>query len=263
MCVSSGGKEARCGVAFFCWWCGALPLVSQWRARFVSGLDQIAAHVLFFSTCCLIPWPYSLFVLYHVMSNLFVSLFHCTDSLWRWHSSAPSGSKFSHCWPGGETVAAAVEEGAVKAAAASREDACLEGDDDSTGGTSAACAASPTADASSPETPGLDPRGDAAVGWGGSAAVDAEGLLDDTVLLSLSGGLKDLMVHPSLCVADGLGLEGQSVSLTTEAMEGCGFGVDHLALVWCKQLVGRWALRLKQHTSIDPRDALLACVYPF
>lgn len=77
------------------------------------------------------------------------------------------------------------------------------------------------------------------MGWGGPTGADAETLLGNTVLLSVSGGVQDLMVHPSLCVADGLGLEGQSISFTTAAMDGCGFGVDHLALVWCLQLADR------------------------
>lgn len=73
--------------------------------------------------------------------------------------------------------------------------------------------------------------------------VDATTLLGNTVLISVAGGLKDLMVHCSQCVAEGLGLEGQSVSYTTEALEGCGFGVNHAALVWCKQLTSRYLLR--------------------
>lgn len=140
---------------------------------------------------------------------------------------------------------------------ASREKACVVSDDGSSDDSGEACAASPAAAAGSSETAGLERAGggpaNAAVGWGGSAAgVDAEGLLGNTVLLSLSGGLKDLMVHPSLCVADGLGLEGQSVSFTTDVMDGCGFGVDHLALVWCKQVVGRWVLRFERRDrSVD------------
>lgn len=81
-------------------------------------------------------------------------------------------------------------------------------------------------------------------GWGQAPGVDGETLLGNTVLLSLSGGPKDMMVHPSLCEVDGLGLEGQSLGFTTAAVDECGFGVDHLALVWCKQLVGRWVLSL-------------------
>lgn len=100
-----------------------------------------------------------------------------------------------------------------------------------------------TAAADAPDTTELDAEGKVAGagavrGWGASANLDAEALLGNTVLLGVSGGLDDLMVHPSLCVTDGLGLEGQSASFTTEAMEGCGFGVDHLALAWCKQLIG-------------------------
>lgn len=80
-------------------------------------------------------------------------------------------------------------------------------------------------------------------GWGAGArgmeGVDAETLLGNTVVVSVASGPRDLMVHPSQCVAEGLGMEGQSVSVTTEAIEGCGFGVDHAALVWCKQLVSR------------------------
>lgn len=80
-----------------------------------------------------------------------------------------------------------------------------------------------------------------AVGWSGAKTdgVDAGALLGDIVLLGVAGGPEDLMVHPSLCVTEGLGLEGQSVSYTTQALEGCGFGVDHAALVWCKQLASR------------------------
>eukprot|EP00752_Nemacystus_decipiens_P014209 g12638.t1 len=180
------------------------------------------------------------------MDYSYLRLYQCTDSLWRWHSSSPSRSRFSHCYPGDGTVAAAVEEGADKAAAP-HEASCLVSDDSSSDGSDAdgACAASPTVAAVYSETTGLEPAGgeatNAAVGRGGSAAtgVDPEGLLGNTVLLSLSGGLKDLMVHPSICIADGLGLDGQSVSFTTEVMDGCGFGVDHLALVWCKQVVAR------------------------
>lgn len=100
-----------------------------------------------------------------------------------------------------------------------------------------------TAAAGTVDTAGFGPAGGGAGegavrGWGRSANFDAEALLGNTVLLGVSGGLDDLMVHPSLCVTDGLGLEGQSVSFTTEAMGRCGFGVDHLALAWCKQLIG-------------------------
>lgn len=77
------------------------------------------------------------------------------------------------------------------------------------------------------------------LGWGGVVGRDAESLLGNTVMVSLSAGPNDLMVHPSLCVADGLGLDGHGVVLTTSEVEGCGFGMDHLALAWCKQLVSR------------------------
>ena len=77
------------------------------------------------------------------------------------------------------------------------------------------------------------------LGWGRVIGVDAESVLGNTVLVSVSAGPNDLMVHPSLCPADGLGLDGQSVVLNTSDVEGCGFGMDHLALVWCKQLVSR------------------------
>eukprot|EP00903_Cladosiphon_okamuranus_P012207 g11449.t1 len=188
------------------------------------------------------------------MDYSYLSLYQCTDSLWRWHSSSPTSSIFSPCWPGDETVSSAVEEGAGKGTAATRESACLVGDegssDDADADAGEACAASETAAADSSGTSRLAPaRGaptNAAVGWDGSAGIDAEGLLGDTVLLSLSGGLNDLMVHPSLCVTHGLGLEGQSVSFTTKAMDGCGFDVDHLALVWCKQLVGRVVATLSE-----------------
>lgn len=137
------------------------------------------------------------------------------------------------------------------------ETACLLGDDgpDSANGD---CSTSSTAvaDGSSP-TLGLESAGgndDARVvgGWGGSAGVDAEGLLGNTVLMGVSGGLKDLMVHPSLVVTDGLGMDGQSIDVMTEAMEGCGFGVDHAALAWCKQPVGRWGFDFR----------ILECVVP-
>lgn len=72
-----------------------------------------------------------------------------------------------------------------------------------------------------------------------TVGMTADALIGDTVLLSVSGGTKDMMVHPSLCVTDGLGVPGQSVAFTTGAMDACGFGVDHLALLWCKQLVNR------------------------
>lgn len=152
------------------------------------------------------------------------------------------------------------EEGAGKAAAAAAalENACLVGDDGSSDAADAACARSTTVAAGPSDTFELEPEpapaaGGPAVGWGGAAGVDAEGLLGNTVLLSVSGGLKDLMVHPSLCVADGLGLEGQSVSFTTEVMEDCGFQVDHKALAWCKQVVGRyggWVCASKVTSSV-------------
>lgn len=72
-----------------------------------------------------------------------------------------------------------------------------------------------------------------------TAGMTADALIGDTVLVSVSGGTKDMMVHPSLCVTDDLGVPGQSVAFTTGAMDACGFGVDHLALLWCKQLVNR------------------------
>ena len=204
----------------------------------------------------------SLPALYPLPSS--ASLYPCIDSLWRWHSPPSGSSGSSRCWPGDEAVAAAGEEGTDKAAA-THEEACLAGDEGSSDGSDEGCAAEPKVADGSSETAALEPPAvggpaNAAVGGrGGSAAgVDAEGLLGNTVLLSLSGGLKDLMVHPSLCVADGLGLEGQSVSFTTDVMDGCGFGVDHLALVWCKQVVGRWVMRaLRATQSINPWLPLL------
>lgn len=74
------------------------------------------------------------------------------------------------------------------------------------------------------------------VGWGGGGGASAELLLENVVLVSVSGGVNDLMVHPSLCVTEGLGLEGQSLAVTTNTIRDCLFGVDHLALVWCLQL---------------------------
>lgn len=194
------------------------------------------------------------------------SLYRCTDSLWRWHSSSPSASRFSSCWSrtdptleiaqsehsvaqdkSDETVHETVERVADESAEAeSQREACQV--DVGGGKPNEDCAVplvdrapadsqtvdSPTVDSSAAEEP-VGP----VMGWGGAAGVDAESVLGNTVLLSVSGGPKDLMVHPSLCVTDGLGLEGQSVGLTTAVVEGCGFGVDHLALVWCKQLVSR------------------------
>lgn len=129
------------------------------------------------------------------------------------------------------------------------ESACLLEDD----GSDAAhgdCSTSSTAAAGSSRPAGLESAGgkddaNAGEGWGGSAGVDAESLLGNTVLLGVSGGLKDLMVHPSLVVTDGVGLDGLSMDVTTEAMEGCGFGVDHAALAWCKQPIGRCVFDLK------------------
>lgn len=199
------------------------------------------------------------------ISVLFVSLYHCTDSLWRQHSSSPSKSAFSHCWAhsdptdvltapsvlvnhGGEAeVATEARHEALPSSDDNKEiEACPADDDGSNAPAESDCAASPPTDTETADHVVADSEtaeSEAAVvpvaGWGGPAAVDAESLLRDTVLLSVSGGPEDLMVHPSLCMTDGLGLEGQSVGLTTATVEGCGFGVDHLALVWCKQLASR------------------------
>lgn len=175
------------------------------------------------------------------LSHRLVSLYKCTDSLWRWHSS-PSDSRSSHCWSGSNGPTLEISQSAA-ADEDSHQAACFTAGDDSEtaeGGCSA-LGTGGIADGSALETAA---RGSVArnSGWGGSAGVDAESLLGDTVLLGVSGGLKDFMVHTSLCETDGLGLEGQSASFTTAAMEECGFGVDHLALVWCKQLVSRWVL---------------------
>lgn len=174
------------------------------------------------------------------------SLYHCTDSLWRLHSSSPSGN--SRCWSGTGKLDNTAVAMAAETGEAALESACLVGHDepDAAHGD---CSSSSTVSASSSQTTGLesaaaedeDGAGTVTVGgWGGSAGVDAKGLLGNTVLLGVSGGLKDLMVHPSLVVTNGLGLDGQSFDVTTEAMEGCGFGVDHAALAWCKQPLGRW-----------------------
>ncbi|CAM9406051.1 unnamed protein product [Ectocarpus sp. 6 AP-2014] len=179
------------------------------------------------------------------MDYSYLSLYKCTDSLWRWHSS-PFDSRSSHCWSGSNGPALEISQSAA-ADEDSHEEACFTAGDESE-----------TADRGCPTlgTGGLEDgsaletaaRGSVAgrSGWGGSAGVDAETLLGDTVLLGVSGGLKDFMVHTSLCETDGLGLEGQSASFTTAAMEECGFGVDHLALVWCKQLIGRVVATLSE-----------------
>lgn len=205
-----------------------------------------------------------------------VSLYRCTDALWRWHDSSPSTSAFSPCWSGygpalespqpavgvssladgaggDETVGEAVDGVVTDETADSdhpaeaflseevKNVASLEGDGSDT--CSENCPASlvdPVLEESATST--SEAAGEGVVpgpGWGGVVGMDAESLLGNTVLVSVSAGPKDLMVHPSLCVADGLGLDGQGLVLTTSEVEGCGFGMDHLALAWCKQLVSR------------------------
>lgn len=238
-------KEARC-VCFCCF--SVVPL-------FQKTCRNVAPHLFAWSNCrtgpflvCsssrLSPVPYPL----SVFRPLPLSPV-CTSAQTPSGDGTPpppSSSGLSSCWSGDETVAAAVEEGADKVAVTqAHEHACLVGDDDSSDTADTTCAGSPTVVARSSEASGLEPAegspANTGVRRGGSAGVDVEGLLGNTVLLSVSGGLKDLRVHPSLTIADGLGLEGQSVSLTTEAMEECGFDVDHKALVWCKQVVSRCA----------------------
>lgn len=175
------------------------------------------------------------------LSHRLVSLYKCTDSLWRWHSS-PSDSRSSHCWSGRNGPALEISESAATDDdEGSHREACFAAGDESE---TAEESCSPPGTGALADGGALETAARGSVvgnsGWGGSAAVDAESLLGDTVLLGVAGGLKDFMVHTSLCETDGLGLEGQSASFTTAAMEECGFGVDHLALVWCKQLIGRW-----------------------
>lgn len=200
---------------------------------------------------------------------VFLSLYRCTDALWRWHESSPHTGAFSPCWSsygpateiaqskdtgfladgGGETVEDVTDETVDSAPA----EALLVGEAEAQHVAGSAGDGDDTCSGDCPVPP-IDPvlEGSAAttseaaaagvvpvLGWGGVVGVDAESLLGNTVLVSLSAGPNDLMVHPSLCVADGLGLHGQGVVLTTSEVEGCGFGMDHLALVWCKQLVSR------------------------
>ncbi|CAM9487282.1 unnamed protein product [Ectocarpus fasciculatus] len=195
------------------------------------------------------------------MDYSYLSLYKCTDSLWRWHSSpspspSPSDSRSSHCWSGSNGPALEISQSAATDEGPHQEACFAAGDESETaeGGCSAPPGTGGLADGSA-----LEAAGGGSVagnsGWGGSAGVDAEGLLGDTVLLGVSGGLKDFMVHTSLCETDGLGLEGQSASFTTAAMEKCGFGVDHLALVWCKQLIGRVVATLSELELLDRMGA--------
>lgn len=190
-------------------------------------------------------------------------LYKCVDSLWRRHFPAP---RSSCSWPlSSDTVSSVVDtdtpslDDIVEALpgitandqstdADDRKEACVSGEDDEAGGVlmEGGQDCDREIDVDNNDSVAVDSvTAKSAIGkakragWGGDAAVDAETLLGNTVLLSISGGPKDMMVHPSLCVADDLGMEGQSVGYTTAAMEGCGFGVDHLALAWCKQVVTR------------------------
>lgn len=198
-------------------------------------------------------------------------LYQCTDSLWRWHSPSPS----STCWSTADKAIAqqsadnpttdynkilsdevdgvpaqneivqsvkGVSNQEVLPSAAAKKEACfLAGDGSDT--PSEDCPVASESLLTDSASVSVDPGVALGAGWGGTVGLDAAAVLRNTVLVSISGGAEDLMVHPSLCVADGLGLEGQTVDFTTAAMEECGFGVDHLALVWCKQLVGRYGWR--------------------
>lgn len=154
---------------------------------------------------------------------LYVSLYQCTDSLWRYHAPAPLTGMASSCWALG-----GIESGDAPS------EICNVGGD-AEGGSGEACSSCAT-DSPSAE---VVTEGKRRKGWAGSAQADAETLLGNTVLLSISGGNQDTLVHPSLCETESLGLEGQSVALTTAVIGGCGFEVDHQALVWCLQLSDR------------------------
>ncbi|CAM9199795.1 unnamed protein product, partial [Chrysoparadoxa australica] len=65
----------------------------------------------------------------------------------------------------------------------------------------------------------------------------SSGAVADISLVSLSGGSADGAVHAELTDASRATPVGHSLTVTTSAMKGVGFGVDHLALVWCGQLV--------------------------
>lgn len=203
------------------------------------------------------------------LRGVFLSLYRCTDALWRWHESSPHTGAFSPCWSaygpaaeiaqtkgtsvladgGGATVEGVIDqtgdgapaEGFLVGEAEARNVASSAGDgDDTCSGDCPVSPIDPVLEDSAATTSEAAAGGVVPVpGWGGVVGVDAESLLGNTVLVSVSAGPKDLMVHPSLCVADGLALHGQGVVLTTLEVEGCGFGMDHLALVWCKQLVSR------------------------
>lgn len=204
------------------------------------------------------------------------SLYRCTDSLWRWHSSSPSISGSSHCWVRPKTRARNISlstpvppsEGYRNAkemetlehdneasgdSEIKSEGSCLESDGLDAASEDCAAAAINTAvgadadvdtnaypDSSDGQRLSQEREDSGPVmGQRNTFGMTADALIGDTVLLSVSGGPKDMMVHPSLCVTDGLGVPGQSVAFTTGAMDACGFGVDHLALLWCKQLVDR------------------------
>jgi hypothetical protein len=68
-----------------------------------------------------------------------------------------------------------------------------------------------------------------------------EPLPEGVAVISIGGGAADGLVTPALCDA---GQGPRIASATSSAVAGVGFGIDHKALLWCKQLLERVAAAL-------------------
>eukprot|EP00741_Cyanophora_paradoxa_P007048 tig00001073_g6819.t1 len=61
--------------------------------------------------------------------------------------------------------------------------------------------------------------------------------LAELVLVSIAGGQRDALVRSDLCGVAGLVHPSRSLALSTTALEGAWASPDHLAIVWCEQVL--------------------------
>jgi triacylglycerol esterase/lipase EstA (alpha/beta hydrolase family) len=76
--------------------------------------------------------------------------------------------------------------------------------------------------------------------------------LQNVTLISLNGGSADSTVHAADCNATGLALH--TVSADSNDIQNVGFGIDHQALVWCKQFITQTTRALTAMTAATTTD---------
>lgn len=81
---------------------------------------------------------------------------------------------------------------------------------------------------------------------------DTEKRLENITLVSVSGGLRDVLVRSSSSSMNHLASQSQAISLVTTSVPKVWLSIDHLCLCWCRQLV--LVTNRALFDMIDPRN---------